>query len=128
MKANAQPKLLTAIDTTSLPPPRSKAARHTEHWSDQVWQDKSIDRGISNHLASIDRVLQAVTGLHRILLSDERKAESADGIRETAPGGLSACNIEDLHNSMELLLQQAGRSMFKLREDDDVWPSEGPQR
>ncbi|HDS1137210.1 TPA: hypothetical protein QDZ75_001219 [Stenotrophomonas maltophilia] len=121
MKATAQPKFLKAVQTVTEPPPNAKAPRHTVHWSDQVWRAKKLEDGISSRLGSLDRVLQAVTGLHRILLNDERNSEWWDGVRESGPGGLIGSDVEDLHNSIELLLMQAENTMFELREGPGVW-------
>lgn len=121
MKATAQTKFLKAVQTVTEPPPSAKAPRHTEHWSDEIWRKKKLEDSISSRVGSIDRVLQAVTGLHRVLLNDERRAEWSDGIRESAPSGLLPSNIEDIHSAIELLLWQAEKTMFQLREDPGVW-------
>lgn len=92
------------------------------HWSDAIWHEKSLDPQIETRLSRVDRALQAVAGLHRILVQDERNAEWSIGTRERGENGLLDSEIESLHSALELLIGQAAGDMEVLRERcDDQW-------
>lgn len=128
MKATAQRQQLNpTVAPVSPTKPSTRSSRQSQHWSDEVWQEKQIPRAVTMRLSAIDRALQGVMGMHNMLLNDERKAEWCGAIRESGPDPLRPSQIEDLHSIIEVLLLQASKDMQQLRDHDEYWQEGEPK-
>lgn len=88
----------------------------TEHFTERHWRESKLPSGVANRLKHVDRCIQAIDALTRMMAEDRRGKEDARDQGETYEG-IRPYELDGLGLAVEELLSGAMKSIEEIRED-----------